>query len=344
MKKRLLAVVLCVALAGMVTGCNGGAEGKTEEKEKVEQEGTKEPEGGAELSAAFVTVQPLGDPTIDLCYKGFTEAVEEFGFGKTTVVEAKAGEYEENFRALCEEGYGLIIANMPELQEAVGRVAPDYPDTKFMIALGEAKGDNVISTWNKEQYGTYITGVFAGLMTKTDKVAFLGGVDNDQLGRVGGGFVDGVKASNPDCKVEVMFVGDFSDPTKGKQMAQLLYDEGCDIIFQAAAQSGKGVFECAKEMGEGHNIIGIDVDQNGDLPGQVYGSFVTPYDKWVYEAMEEFAKGEFEGRVIYRSVKEGTTLKMAEDYVEIPKEVSDAVDEATEKIISGEIEPADTLK
>ena len=67
MKKRLLAVVLCVALAGMVTGCNGGAEGKTEEKEKVEQDGTKEPEGGAELSAAFVTVQPLGDPTIDLC-------------------------------------------------------------------------------------------------------------------------------------------------------------------------------------------------------------------------------------------------------------------------------------
>ena len=30
MKKRLLTVVLCVALAGMVTGCNGGAEGKTQ--------------------------------------------------------------------------------------------------------------------------------------------------------------------------------------------------------------------------------------------------------------------------------------------------------------------------
>lgn len=335
MKKRLLAVLLCMVMLVLAAGCSGG----DKEQSSGEAEG-----GDITMSAAFVTVQPLGDPTIDLCYAGFEKAVEEFGFEETTVVEAKAGEYEENFRALCEEGYGLIIANMPELQEAVGRVAPDYPDTKFMIALGEADGDNVISTWNEEQYGTYITGVYAGLMTKTNKVAFLGGVDNDQLGRVGGGFVDGVAASNPDCEVEVMFVGDFSDPTKGKQMADLLYNEGCDIIFQAAAESGKGVFESAKELGEGHYVIGIDVDQNGDLPGQVLGSFVTPYDEWVYEAMKEYAEGNFEGRVIYRSVAEGTTLKMATDYIDIPQDVQDAVEEATEQVLNGEIEPSSSLK
>lgn len=196
---------------------------------------------GINLTAAFVTVQPLGDPTIDLCYSGFTKAVEDFGYTKTTLVEAKAGEYEENFRALCEEGYGLIVANMPELQEAVGRVAPDYPDTKFMICLGEAAGDNVISTWNIEQYGTFVVGVFAGLMTETNKVGFLGGVDNDQLGRVGGGFIDGVKYINPDCEVEVLFVGSFSDPTKGKDLAYVLYNEGCDCVPRFSAVRTRSV-------------------------------------------------------------------------------------------------------
>ena len=348
--KKIVSLLLALVLACSMVACgstqnntSNNSSGAANTSSNTSTSGNAE-DSGKNLSAAFVTVQPLGDPTIDLCYAGFTAAVEEFGFEKTTVVEAKAGEYEENFRALCEEGYGLIVANMPELQEAVGRVAPDYPDTKFMIALGEAPGDNVISTWNKEQYGTYITGVYAGLMTKTNKIAFLGGVDNDQLGRVGGGFVDGVKASNPDCEVEVLFVGSFTDPTKGKEMANLLYSQGCDIIFQAAAQSGLGVFECAKELGEGHNIIGIDVDQNGDLPGQVIGSFVTPFDQWVYEAMKEYANGDFEGRVIYHSVADGTTLKMATDYIDIPQDVIDAVEKATEQILNGEIEPSDSLK
>ena len=350
--KKFLSILLAAVLVCTLAACGGETPATSSADAPASDAPADESAAPADdaaasdmnMSAAFVTVQPLGDPTIDLCYAGFTKAVEEFGFEKTTVVEAKAGEYEENFRALCEEGYGLIIANMPELQEAVGRVAPDYPDTKFMIALGEAAGDNVISTWNIEQYGTYITGVYAGLMTKTNKVAFLGGVDNDQLGRVGGGFIDGVKASNPDCEVEVLFVGSFTDPTKGKEMASLLYNEGCDIIFQACAQSGLGVFEIAKELGEGHNIIGIDVDQNGDIPGQVIGSFVTPYDQWVYEAMKEYAEGKFEGRVIYRSVAEGTTLKMATDYIDVPQEVIDAVDEATQKVLNGEVEPSDTIK
>ena len=299
--------------------------------------------GEENMTAAFVTVQPLGDPTIDLCYEGFQRGVEEFGFTKTTVVEAKAGEYEETFRALCEEGYGLIISNMPELQEAVSRVAPDYPNVKFLQNLGEAPGDNVISTWNIEQEGTFVTGVYAGLMTKTNKVGFLGGVDNDQLGRVGGGYIDGVKAINPDCEVDVLFVGSFSDPTKGKELAMVLYNEGCDIVFHAAAQSGLGLFEAAKELGEGHYIIGIDCDQNGDLPGQVIGSFVTAYDLWVYDAMKEYAEDTFKGRTIYRSIAEGTCLKMATDYIDIPQEVIDTCEEYTQKVLSGEIVSSDSI-
>ena len=251
--KKLVSVLLAVLLMSSLVACSSKPTGQLDTDKPVENNESK-------MSAAFVTVQPLGDPTIDLCYSGFEKAVEEFGFTKTTVVEAKAGEYEENLRALAEDGYGLIIANMPELQEAVGRVAPDYPDTKFMIALGEAKGDNVISTWNKEQYGSFVTGVFAGMMTKTNKIGFLGGVDNDQLGRVGGGFIDGVKAINPAAEVEVLFVGSFTDPTKGKELSSVLYNNGADIVFHAAAQSGLGLFEAAKDMGENYKIIGIDVD------------------------------------------------------------------------------------
>ena len=60
--------------------------------------------------------------------------------------------------------------------------------------------------------------------------------------------------------------------------------------------------------------------------------------------MKEYAEGNFEGRVIYRSVAEGTTLKMATDYIDVPQDVQDAVAEATEQVLNGEIEPSSTLK
>ena len=59
--------------------------------------------------------------------------------------------------------------------------------------------------------------------------------------------------------------------------------------------------------------------------------------------MKEYAEGNFEGRVIYHSIEDGTTLKPATDYVEIPQDVLDKVKEYEQKIINGEIEPADSI-
>jgi basic membrane protein A len=340
MKKRI-ALLLAVSFVffSFFTACGGNGAATAGPDTAPDPDDTE-----INMAAAFVTVQPLGDPTIDLCYAGFTRAVEDFGFTRATVVEARAGEYEENFRALAEAGYGLIIANMPELQEAVGRVAPYYPDTMFMIALGEAPGDNVISTWNIEQYGTFVVGVFAGMMTQTNRVGFLGGVDNDQLGRVGGGFVHGVQHINPDAEVEVLFVGSFSDPTRGKDLAEVLYNSGVDIIFHASAQSGLGLFEAASERGEGHYIIGIDMDQNDVLPGQVLGSYVTPFDMWIYNAMAEYARGEFHGRVIFHCIEDGTQLKPAVDFVDIPQEVLDVVEKYTQIMMNREMEVSSSIR
>lgn len=344
--KKIIGLLLVIAMVLMVTACN---DAKTEpdttagapQTSEVSEDQKTTAATDKNLSAAFVTAQPLGDPTSDMGYNdGFVKAAEDFGFERTTVVEVKKGEYEENFRALAEDGYGLIIAWMPELQEAVGKVAPDYPDTKFFVCLGNAPGENVSGSWTYHE-GAYVAGAYAALMTKTNKIAFLGGVDNDQVNNVAYGFKEGAEAVNPNVQVQLMYVGSFIDPTKGKELSLVLYNSGVDIIMHSCAQSGLGMFEACKQKGQGYYCIGADTNQNNvDVsPGNVIGSFMTPLNVWVYDAMKTYAEGAFEKGVRIYGVEEGVNILMNTEGFDIPQAVQDKVKELTEKVISGEIKP-----
>ena len=72
------------------------------------------------------------------------------------------------------------------------------------------------------------------------------------------GYEAGVKAANPNVKVQVKYLtqppdfSGFNDPAKGKTAAAGMYDDGADIIYAAAGGSGGGVFEAAKAAGTGH--------------------------------------------------------------------------------------------
>ena len=122
-----------------------------------------------------------------------------------------------------------------------------------------------------------------------------------------------------------------------------LYNSDYDVVYQVAAKTGLGVFEAAEELGDGHYVIGCDVDQSGELPGQVLGSQITPYDTWVYAAMKDYAEGNFEGSrteafSMNRTEGQGFEFDTTGE-VTYKDGVKEAVEEAKEKIMSGEIVP-----
>ena len=229
-----------------------------------------------ELKAAFITPQALGDGSVtDLAYSGFTRAADEFGI-KTQVVEVQVGEYEETMRMMASEGYGLLVCLQPDLTDAVRTVAPEYPDTLFFSMLGEIDDiPNVLGSCNREQEGSYLAGVTAALMSKTGRIGAVIGQDMAQNNRYAAGYEDGAKTVRSDIQVDIVYAGTFEDPAKGKELALTLYNSGCDVVYQVAAKTGLGVFEAAKELGEGHYVVGCDIDQSPMIPGQVIGSQIT---------------------------------------------------------------------
>ena len=81
--------------------------------------------------------------------------------------------------------------------DSLGKVAPDYPDTKFaVIDVNWLSLPNVRGIGFNEHEGSYLVGMLAAQASKTGTVGFVGGMDIPLIRRFGCGYAQGVKAVN----------------------------------------------------------------------------------------------------------------------------------------------------
>ena len=114
--------------------------------------------------------------------------------------------------------YDLVIVGTYQMPDYLKEVATAYPDQKFLIYddtsyVGE--NANVVNISYKQNDMGYLIGVFAAAMTtdtsvkniNADKVVgFVGGVDSPVINDFLYGFLEGVKATDPEVKVDTRYV------------------------------------------------------------------------------------------------------------------------------------------
>jgi Uncharacterized ABC-type transport system, periplasmic component/surface lipoprotein len=253
----------------------------------------------------------------------------------------KDADYQPNLNQFVKDGYELTWGIGFLFDEAMKTVAEQNPDAKLALIDSTVDMPNVQSVLFKEHEGSYLVGVVAGLMTETNKIGFVGGMELPVIKKFEAGFKAGVAAVNPDAVVTSNYVGDFSKPDLGKLAAATLYDGGADIVFHAAGGSGNGVFTEAKDRqsaGQKVWVIGVDKDQALEFGNEItLTSMMKKVDEAVYKVTVDTLAGNFQG---------GTTteLGLAEGGVglpnenpNVPQDVLDKVEEYKQKIISGEI-------
>ena len=207
------------------------------------------------------------------------------------------------------------------MEEPINTIAEQQPDTQFGIIDGVVDQPNVASILFKEQEGAFLAGVAAALMTESDKIGFVGGMEIPVIERFEAGFVAGVEAVNPDIKVDVKYTGAFDKAELGKAEADRMYSSGVDIIFHAAGGTGNGVFAEAKERKQDDKnanvwVIGVDSDQYEE--GQVGDDNITLTSmlKRVDIAVQDIAKLAQEGKFpggetkVYGVEEDGVTLRI----------------------------------
>jgi len=267
---------------------------------------------------------------------------------ETNEAEATNGEpdaaKEERLRALASAGFNPVIAVGFAYAGPVTKVAGELPDTQFaLIDDSSAVGDNIANLVFAEEQGSFLVGVAAALKTKTDNVGFIGGVDVDLIHKFEAGYAAGAKAVNPDITVQVKYLtqppdfSGFGDPAKGKTAAAGMFDNGADIVYQAAGGSGGGVFEAAQEAGG--LAIGVDSDQYNTADPAVQDVIMTSMLKNVDVAVYDFLKSVNDdnftaGPITYDLEKDGVGYSTTGGQVD---DIADQLEDYKAQIIAGDI-------
>jgi basic membrane protein A len=299
----------------------------------------------------------LGDKSFnDSAYRGIEWAETDFNIEHTELEPEEGGDLEVSLRNLAMMDHDLIIGVGFLFTDAISTVADEFPNTKFAIVDGNIPDkSNVVSLLFKENEGSFLVGMIAGLKAKDDSkdtVGFLGGMDIPVIHKFEAGYIAGVHYVYPECEILSSYVGSFIDPAQGRESALSQYDDGAWVIFHASGRSGEGVFEAGIERKR--YVIGVDSNQNYmgyiEETGENFGltSMLKQVDLSVYLTIKSVIEGTFVGGTEIFDLNKTATIGGKEyygvyyaldEYNEdlITSEMIAQVEEARDKIISGEI-------
>jgi basic membrane lipoprotein Med (substrate-binding protein (PBP1-ABC) superfamily) len=257
--------------------------------------------GGSEapsFKVALLTPGPISDQAWNAAaYKGLLRIKDSLGADVSNVQTKTPAEFEENLREYGAQGFNLVLANGFEYQDAVKRVAPDYPRTIFIVTSGDRSGANWAGVDFRFEDGSYLAGIAAGMMTKTNIIATIGGTELPPVRRGFAGFVSGARSVNPGVRVISAYVGNWDDANAAHEQALAQITQGADVVFQNADAAGLGVFRAVKES-RGVWIFGANSDQNTIAPAVTLGSVVIDLPHALLTVAAEVKDGLFLSRVI----------------------------------------------
>ncbi len=289
----------------------------------------------------------------DSAVRGIAEAEADFGIEATTIeagYNSSSSWGEQLEEADAGEDYDVLIVGSALMRELLEGVAEKHPDKRFIIydsSVDYAEGDyaNVYSVLYRQNEGAYLAGVYAGLMTESGTVGLLGGQNSTTINDFVVGYRQGAKSERPDVVVLVRYAETWNDAARGEEMATEMYNEGADIVFQAAGTTGLGVFKAAEAAGK--YAIGVDSDQaliiektDPDQASHILTSMMKNVDASLYRALELYVEGELPfGQAETLGVGEGGVGLARNKYYEeaTTDEVKVAVDRAEEDIRNGRI-------
>ena len=213
----------------------------------------------------------LGDKSFnDGCKRGADNAKADFAMNFTYAEPTAISEYEGYIRGfaahvLYNDPYKLIICIGFDQADALMKVAKEYPTQHFAIVdmfIDPGNYTNVASLLFNENEGSALVGAMAGMMTTTNKVGFVGGMDIPLINKFAGGFVWGANRTNPGVNFTIAYTNSWVDPAGAKTLADGMYAAGTDIIFAAAGRSGLGVIQSSVAMNgtKAYPVWSIGVD------------------------------------------------------------------------------------
>lgn len=240
---------------------------------------------------------------------------------------------EKAIQECVDEGCNIIFTTSWGYMQTTAEMAEKYPDLYFSHGTGYmSNGKNFNNYFGRIYQARYISGIVAGMNTKTNKIGYVAAQDSSNSEVTGGidAFAMGVHSVNEDAVVYVKVTNSWYDPEAEKAATEELLSMGCDVMSQhcdtpypqTLAQE-KGVYG-----------IGYNSDMSKETPDSCLCSVIWNWSAYYTTAVESVIEGTWDGSNYYGGMSEGLVevTDLADFCVEGTQE---KVDEATAQILSG---------
>jgi len=225
----------------------------------------------------------LGDRSFnDSAYRGLLRAQSQIDAYIQVLQSRSAADYQPNLDALTNLHFNMIYAIGYLMGRDLDQIARDNPTQRYAIIDAVIDDPNVVSVTFREQDGSFLAGALAAMVSKTHHIAFLGGMDIPLIEKFEAGYVAGAHEIDPNTKVDVKYAGSFDDVASGKELTNLLFNDGADVVYTAAGKAGLGAIDAVKTRNDAY-VIGVDSDQDALAPGKVLTSMVKKVDVAVFD-------------------------------------------------------------
>ncbi len=343
--KKIVALVLALVLVFALAACGGTGDKDT--TGDGTSTGEKQPMPAIAKDDIKVGVLHIGDPADGAGYSyahdsGIVEMQKAIGLRddqiirKNNVADDNDTAIETALNELIEAGCNIIFATSWGYMEKVNEAAAAHPEIIFSHCSGYMSNDTNFNNYFGQIYqARYLAGIVAGLKTESNKIGYVAAQDNNNPEVTGGidAFALGVKSVNPDAQIYVKVTNTWFDLQKEKAAAVALLDEGCDVIAQH--QDTTQPMVAAQERGA--YGIGYNSDMAIQVPDAVLTSVVWHWGVYYTAAVQAAIDGTWTADNYFDGMKEG--LLGLTDLTDLCAEgTKEKVDEATQKILSGELQ------
>jgi len=289
------------------------------------------------FKVALLTPGPISDKSWNGgAYEGLMAIRDSLGAQVSHIQTKTPAEFDENLRQYGAKGFDLVFGHGFEFQDAAKRVSPDYPKTVYVTTSGTSVGKNLVGVDFSFEDASYIAGMVAGRMTKSNVIGLIGGTELPPVKSSFEAFEQGARAVNPKAQFIVSYIGNWDDASAGKEQAIAQISRGADVLMQNADAAGLEVFQAVKEA-KAVWIVGSNSNQNSIIPSQTLGSIVINLPRAFLLIAREVKKGNFTGHVFSLGLPEGVVeyTPNPAPTTSIPTAVAAASDSAQMQLMSG---------
>jgi basic membrane protein A and related proteins len=268
-------------------------------------------------------------------YEGVQLAKQKLGVEVAHVEKVAQPDQTEVLSDFARRGYNLVFAHGGQFDAAIQQIASQFPNTFFVGVNGNVSGANIASLRLDHLQASYLCGIIAAAMTKSNKLAYIAGQEFQATQEELRGFELGAKSIKKEIKVSSSFTGDWNDVAKAKEVTLALISTGVDVIYQWLDSSSATVLQTASDK----NVyaFGNTNDQLEVAPKVVLTSAVKHLDAAIVYLTDLAKQKQIQGQIYKLGLERPDILTLGKFSQLVPEAVQKQALSSSQEIVNKKI-------